>query len=263
MKIRTLLTLFALFSMLTLNAQKITTPENWGEVFDKYKCNGTIVLYKTSSKETKTFNAERADSGYLPASTFKIINSLIALETKAVQDINDTIKWDGVDRGWHKWNRDQTIKTGFPISCVWFYQELARRIGEKNMQQWIDTVGYGNSNICCQIDNFWLEGELRISANEQVKFIERIINNKLPFNSSIQERVKKVMISDSTAKYVMHSKTGGGLRVPEQVGWFVGYIETDKGIWITVLNIDLNTKEDSKYRKQIVYDILKIEGIID
>jgi beta-lactamase class D len=71
------------------------------------------------------------------------------------------------------------------------------------------------------------------------------------------------MITDSTDKYILHSKTGGGTKIPEQVGWFVGYVETNEGIWIFALNIDLNTPSDSKYRKQITYDILKKEGIIE
>lgn len=251
-----------LLSALALFAQNTDSTYEWKKIFDNYGCNGTVVIQNSSTRETKTFNQERADSSYLPASTFKILNSLIAIETGAVKSINDTIKWDGVDRGWSKWNKDQTIKTGFPISCVWFYQEIARRVGEREMQKWIEKVAYGNSDICCQIDNFWLEGKLRISANEQIKFIERLIHNELPFDSKIQETVKAVMISDSTDNYVLHSKTGGGYGNPKQVGWFVGYIETKKGTWIFALNIDLRLKKDSGFRKKIVYDILTHEEII-
>lgn len=80
------------------------------------------------------------------------------------------------------------------IHCVWFYQDLARRIGEKNMQKWIDTVGYGNTKMGGQIDNFWFEGDLRISAREQVSFIERLVNRDLPFDTLMQKTVKRIAI---------------------------------------------------------------------
>lgn len=263
MKRNSLSTLFIIISILTLNAQNNNSTEKWKLIFDKYNINGTFILYSTSSGETQTFNKERNDSTFLPASTFKILNSLIALETSAINSIDDTIKWDGIDKGLDKWNKDQTMKTAMPLSCIWFYQELARRIGEKNMQKWIDNAGYGNTKMGGQIDNFWLEGDLRISANEQIKFIEKLVNNDLPFDTLIQENVKSIMITDSTDNYILHSKTGWVMRTANQIGWFVGYIESNKGTWIFALNIDINIKSDAKYRKQITYEILEKEGIIN
>jgi len=255
--------LLILLSVLALKAQGKNSNERWKLIFEKYNINGTFVLYNTSSGESQFFNKERSDSTFLPASTFKILNSLIALETKAISSIDDTIKWDGLDKGWEKWNKDQTIKTAMPLSCVWFYQELARRIGVKSMHKWIDSVGYGNTKMGGRIDNFWLEGDLRISAKEQVKFIERLINNDLPFNLEIQQAVKDLMITDATDNYVLHSKTGWAMRIANQIGWFVGYVSSKEGTWIFALNMDINTKSDAKYRKQISYDILREEGIID
>jgi len=255
--------LLIVLSLLKLNAQDKKLSEKWGMIFEKYNIKGTFVLYNLSTGDTQFFNKERSDSAYLPASTFKILNSLIALETKSVKSINETIKWDSIDKGWNEWNKDQTMKTAIPLSCVWFYQELARRIGMENMQKWIDTVGYGNNKMGGKIDNFWLEGDLRISAKEQVKFIERLIINDLPFDTLLQETVKSIIITDSTNNYVMHSKTGWAMRIANQIGWFVGYIETNKGTWIFAMNIDINANSEAKYRQQITYEILKAEGIID
>ncbi|RUT72836.1 class D beta-lactamase [Ancylomarina longa] len=255
--------LLILLSVLALKAQGKNSNERWKTIFEKYNINGTFVLYNTSSGESQFFNEERSDSTFLPASTFKILNSLIALETKAVSSVDDTIKWDGLDKGWEKWNKDQSMKTAMPLSCVWFYQKLARRIGAKNMHKWMLRVGYGNTKMGGRIDNFWLEGDLRISAKDQVKFIERLINNDLPFSLENQQAVKDLMITDATDNYVLHSKTGWAMRIANQIGWFVGYVSSKEGTWIFALNMDLNTKSDAKYRKQISYDILKEEGIID
>lgn len=255
--------LIIISNVLSLFAQNNNSSENWKPIFKKYNVKGTFVLYDISSQNSQIFNAERSDSSFLPASTFKILNSLIALENRIIKNEFDTIYWDGKERPIKNWNQDHTLKSAFSVSCVPCYQEIARRIGENRMQKWIDTVGYGNSKMGGQIDNFWLEGDLRISAKEQVTFIERLINNDLPFDTLIQERVKEIMISDSTDSYILHSKTGLVMRIPPPIGWFVGYIKSEKGTWIFALNIDINTKSDAKYRKQITYEILKNEGIME
>ncbi len=233
--------------------------KKWAKLFDKYNIQGTFVLKNMSNNELKVYNIQRSDSAFIPASTFKILNSMIALQTAAINSINDTIKWDGIDKGWKPWNKDQTMKTAISISCVWFYQELARRIGKEKMQTWVNKAEYGNKNIEKEIDNFWLEGNLRITAKEQVLFLEKLINDELPFDKRIQETVKEIIVTDSTDNYIIHSKTGWS----NQIGWNVGYIETKNNKWIFAMNIDLLKKEDARYRKIITYEILKNEKIIE
>ncbi|MGZ2369456.1 class D beta-lactamase [Ancylomarina sp. YFZ004] len=233
--------------------------EEWKHIFDKRHIKGTFVLKNMSTGDIKIYNSERSDSTYLPASTFKILNSMIALQSAAIKSVDDTIKWDGVDRGFAAWNKDHTMRTAMPVSCVWFYQELARRIGKEQMQYWVNQVAYGNKNIGKGIDDFWLEGDIRISANEQVAFIEKLINNQLPFDTEIQETVKELMVTDSAEKYTMHSKTGW----TNQIGWNMGYIDTKNNRWIFAMNQDILQKQDAKYRKEITYEILKTEKIID
>ena len=231
----------------------------WKKIFDKHSVNGTFVLKNISTNDLKIYNKKRSDSTYLPASTFKILNSMIALQTSAIKNVNDTIKWGRIDKGWKPWNKDHTMKTAMPISCVWFYQDLARRIGKEQMQKWIDLADYGNKKTGKEVDNFWLEGDLRISAKEQILFIEKLINNELPFDRQIQEIVKELMITDTTVNYVIHSKTGW----TNQIGWNVGYIETNTDKWIFAMNLHIINKEEAKYRKQITYEILKTERIIE
>jgi len=257
---RILQILTILYSLLILTScEQGEKSIKWKKIFDKYNVNGTFVLKDISNNKVKIFNQKRSDIEFLPASTFKILNSMIALQTSAIKTVNDTIKWDGIDKGWKQWNKDQTMKTAMPISCVWFYQELAKRIGKEKMQKWINKCNYGNKKIGNEIDNFWLEGDLKISAKEQISFIEKLINNSLPFDKKIQETVKKIMITDLTVNYIIHSKTGW----TNQIGWNVGYIETQNNMWIFAMNMDIIDKKDAKYRKKITYEILKSEKIIE
>ena len=62
-----------------------------------------------------------AEQGHIPASTFKIPNTLIALEEGVIKDQFEVIKWDGVVRQYAPWNADQTLATAFSRSCVWCY----------------------------------------------------------------------------------------------------------------------------------------------
>lgn len=256
MKVKLLLILVAVGFISCKNNQ---SANSWSKIFENNNINGTFVLKNLKSQRTFIYNNKRSSKKYIPASTFKILNSMIALQEKSIISVNDTIKWDGVDKGYKLWNKDQTMYTAFPISCVWFYQELARRTGQEKMQKWLVKSDYGNRIIKNKVDNFWLEGKLAISANEQVAFLEKLINNELPFDKNIQETVKTIMITDSSESYTIHSKTGwsGG------IGWNVGYIEKDDDVWVFALNIDMNDIKKSKLRKTITYEILKEEKIIE
>lgn len=183
---------------------------------------------------------------------------MIALQVSSIASVNDTIKWDGNNKGYKSWNKDQTMRTALPVSCIWFYQELARRTGKKQMQNWITKSDYGNKRIENKIDRFWLDGNLKISAIKQVEFIERLIKNKLPIDENIQKTVKEIMITDSTKNYIVHSKTGWS----QKIGWNVGYIETKNDVWAFAMNIDMDNIRMAESRRLITYDILREKGII-
>lgn len=244
------LTFIGLFSY---NSDK--NKPNYNKLFEKYNVTGTFVLKNLKTNKFQIHNTNRSIKRYVPASTFKILNTMIALQESVIKSVDDTIKWDGVKRGLKAWNKDQTIRTAFPISCVWFYQELARRIKQAPMQKWISASNYGNCKIDNKIDRFWLDGNLKISAKEQVNFIEQLINNKLPFNKNIQETIKEVMISDSTSNYIIRSKTGWS----KNIGWYVGYIETNNNTWIFALNMDMNHINMANIRIDLTYDILGLK----
>ena len=251
--------MFALVFVGLISYNQNKNTDNWGNFFQDNNVNGTFVLKNLNSNKTLIYNQERSDKEFVPASTFKILNSMIALQVSSIKSIDDTIKWDGVDREYKPWNKDQTMKSAFPISCVWFYQELARRTGQEKMQKMITESNYGNKKIDNKIDRFWLDGKLAISANEQIDFLERLVNNKLPFDKNIQKTVKNIMITDSTENYIIHSKTGWS----NNIGWNVGYIETKTNIWIFAMNIDMNDIKMANIRKTITYDILKEQKIIE
>jgi len=241
---------------------KIIDVDNWGKYFTEANLQGTFILNKFRSDTLRIYNTRRANEHYLPASTFKILNSLISLETGVIKNEKEIIEWDGTKRFSDNWNKNQNLKTAMKYSCVWFYQELARRVGSAKMQYYLDTVNYGNSKMGAAIDNFWLEGELKISAVEQIVFLYQFLSRKLPFSNRNFDIVKKILQIDSTNIYQLYAKTGWTARTNEQIGWYVGFVENKLGIWIFAMNIDINEMKDSENREGITRKILGAEGLI-
>ncbi|SFR94546.1 beta-lactamase class D [Dyella sp. OK004] len=233
---------------------------------------GTMLVYDEKADAWHVLDAQRARHGYLPASTFKLFNALVALETGAVKDEYEVIRWDGKTRGpadspIAEWNRDNSLASGMRYSTLWFYQEVARRAGEQRMQAWIDKVGYGNRDINGGIDHFWLGGKLRISAEQQVDFLRRLADNKLPFSSSAQEAVRRISITESQPGYELHAKTGFGNDAAQNaahdgLGWYVGWIERDGRRWFFALNVDMPRFSDAPKRVALAKQLLTQLGAL-
>lgn len=224
---------------------------------------GTFVLYDLHRHQYIRYNPARSDAGFLPASTFKIMNSLVGLETGIIPDENFVIEWDGTPYDLPAWNQDHTLKTAIQNSVVWYYQELARRVGKEKMQELVTAAEYGNQNITGPIDTFWLEGELRISANEQVEFLRRLYEDELPFLSRSVNIVQTILVLDKTEAYQLSGKTGSVTRVAPYVGWFVGYVEKGADVYFFATNIESEGPEANGLKAQeISRNILLELGVL-
>jgi beta-lactamase class D len=224
---------------------------------------GAFVLYDLKGNRYIRYNPERCAEWFIPASTFKIMNSLIGLETGVIPDANYVIKWDGAKYDIPSWNQDHTLRTAIQNSVVWYYQELARRVGEKRMQQYVDVAHYGNQDISGKIDTFWLEGRLRISAEEQVEFLKRLYKGELPFSQRSMNIVKEILVLEKTETYQLSGKTGSGQRITPHVGWFVGYLETKSNVYIFAANIESpGTDGNGDKAREIARNILQDLGLL-
>lgn len=202
-----------------------------GEIYDKYGFSGSFLVYCAETDSTYYWNAEDTGKSYLPASTFKIPNTLFALESGIYQSASDTLQWDGVKRWVEAWNRDISLGDAYRLSCVWFYQETARRIGRPAMNRYIKLCDYGNMDTTGYLDSFWLNGNIRINHRQQIDFLKKIKNETLPFKPETYRIAKKIMIMDSTADYVLRAKTGWADQGDKAIGWYVGWLEKDGKTW--------------------------------
>ena len=221
---------------------------------------GCFVLYDPSERRYLVHNAARVETRYLPASTFKIANSLIALETGVLADTSVVFPWDGTERSIATWNRDHAMTTAFRYSVVWYYQAVAREIGTARMQTWLERIGYGNHDISGGIDLFWLSGGLRISALEQVDFLARLYEGNLPFAPQTMASVRGLMVEEATATPLVRAKTGW--TTATNTGWYVGYVEQGDRVWYFALNMDMETAEQAPLRRDLTHHILRDMGIL-
>jgi len=262
---------------------RIHDKEEWGKYFEQEGVqDGCIMLRDNNHEAIFYYNKDRCIKRFSPASTFKIFNSLVALDIPKVPDEQFVIVWDSVERWNPDWNKDMNMREAFKVSNVAYYQELARRIGPDYMQHYLDTANYGNKSIGGGIDQFWLNDSLQISADEQVGFIKRLYFNELPFSERSQRIVRSMMIQEVTDGYKLSYKTGWSQSDDKNLLWVVGYAERIEHVeehensmnksdvryypYFFALNFDAPRSEDEKklveLRIRILKNILKDFGAL-
>lgn len=208
---------------------------------------GCFVLMDLKTGELKRNDAERCAKRMPPASTFKVPHALIALETGVVTDPSALRKWDGKKRDIADWNRDHSLESAIRYSVVWFFQGTAKQIGRERMKDWLHRFEYGNEDVSGDLTQFWLGSPLRISPDEQVRFLARLYRNELPVSERSRETVKRILVqSPDTAPERMKPLAGpwpsgavvsgktGSTHTQEDgdVRWLVGHVRSPRGEYV-------------------------------
>ncbi|WP_426449147.1 class D beta-lactamase [Paenibacillus sp. S-38] len=218
---------------------------------------GTFVIKDLHSGDTYVYNRDRAETPLTPESTFKVANALIGLQNGAVRDEYDVKRWDGTIREFESWNRDHTLGSAMRESAIWYYQALARDIGTEHMQQGLDSLSYGNRDLSGGIDRFWLDSTLKITAMEQVDFLEKLVREQLPLDRPVMKTVKRMMIQEEGDTYTLYGKTGTRLS-DYGLGWYVGFLTGEKRSYVFAANLEGSGSE----AKGITLEILRSHGLL-
>ena len=240
--------------------------ENLQKYFDDLNIKGSITIYDYKNKKWYYSDKKDSEKRTLPASTFKIPNSLISIEEYAVKDENEVLKWDGVIREFPAHNADTDLKTAFKNSTVWFHREMSRRVGIDKYRKYLKEFNYGNQKLSGIPDYFWLDNTLVISPAEQINFLSGLYEEKYPLSKRTYNIVKNVMIEKKTDSYTLRAKTGSGLVKTLDIGWYVGYIETKDNVYFfaTRLQQDEPNKNDDflNLRKTVTFNIFQDMGVM-
>jgi len=265
MKKIVLSTLFALFGLMLLHAEnKLQT------IFSDHNVDGSIVIYNLD-KDQWTFSDENdANRRTIPASTFKICNSLIALEEKAIAP-ETIIPWDGKEKAFKgnvvkSWNADTNLESAFKNSTIWFYVELSKRIKRSTYARYLKEIGYGNLNLSEKGDDFWNYGNMEISPKNQVVFLAKLYKEELPFDKKNMALVKSYMRMKIDGPYTLSGKSGWGIKNGADIGWLIGFLETDGDVYVYATRITADSNKVSndfgKLRSTITLEAFRQLGVI-
>lgn len=215
------------------------------EILESKSLTGSIVIFDNQNSTYYSNSFENFEKGYLPASTFKIPNAIIAFELGTIKDENFVFAWDGNPRRIPIWNKEMTFREAFHMSCVPCFQELARKAGPENMNKYLKQFNYGEMLVDSNnIDRFWLEGDSKISQKQQIDFLRDLYFSKLGVSKVTEEKIKKLIFIEETEYYKLSGKTGWAIRDNNNTGWFVGYLKTSNNIYFFATRVEPDMRFD-------------------
>jgi len=241
--------------------------------FDNCQVEGSITIYDYQKKQWISSDMEDSHHTTLPASTFKILNTLIALETGAVEDENEIIPWIGDEYDTSRYGirpetfHSMSMKEAFQLSAGWAYVELAKRIGKEKYKKYLTQSNYGNVDLSVPGYDFWNFGDFAISPANQIETLIGVYEETLPFSANSFRILKDIMIVEQRDDYVLRAKTGWTRVEGKNIGWWVGYVEKKDNVYFFATRL-INDRSDNNQnfgecRKTITRDILRQLNIVN
>lgn len=252
------LLLLALFFALPAMAEDQTL----AALLARQQVQGSMVIASLKSGQTFVHDDVRAGQRFSAASTFKILNTLIALQEGVVAGKDSPFKWDGQVRSVANWNQDQTLESAFQRSCVWCYQQLATEIGAQKYREYLHDIGFGQLQEPFNTTTFWLDGSLQVSAREQVAFLGQLYQRRLPFSPAVYDTLQAIMLVEKTADYALYAKTGLAADSTAKIGWYVGYVVTSDDVWLFATNLDIHADSQLPLRLSLTRAALQAKGVL-
>nr|WP_227657756.1 class D beta-lactamase [Candidatus Magnetaquicoccus inordinatus] len=205
-------------------------------IFSAFSATGTMQIndLRPNRQSEWIHDRQRASTRFSPASTYKIPHTLFALQAGIIDNEFQIFTWDGVARDFPGWNQNQTLLSSLRYSVVWVYQQIARQLGKERTKEYLQAIAYGNADPDPNQESYWLEGNLAISASEQIHFLQRLYYNDLPFALAHQRLVKDLLLLEAGKEWRLRGKTGWS----GTIGWWVGWVERLDGPIFFALNID-------------------------
>ena len=249
-----------LYSVLATAQVDMITP------FKKCRVQGSTTIYDYKNKKWIYSDEADANKATLPASTFKIVNLLIALQSGVITDENEMVKFsekqDTTLYGYRpEIYRDMTVKKAFEVSAGWVFVDLAKRIGKERYRHDLKACHYGNGNLSKKGIDFWNFGSFGVTPKNQIEFLVRIYEGKTTFSKRNTDILKEVMITEKTNTYIIRSKTGWTRANGKDIGWWVGYVERKDNVYFFATRITKKRSEVNpdfgSCRKDITREILK------
>lgn len=177
-----------------------------------------------------------------PASSFKIPLAVMGLDHGVFKDATHP-QWqyrEEIKEEREVCRAAQTPASWLKNSCVWFSQDLTRKLGMKRFKKYVDQFNYGNRDVSGDPDanngltRSWLGSSLKIKPTEQITFLKKLLLGRLPVSQNAQSVTRELLFLEELAGgWKLYGKTGTGyafnpdgtLNPERHLGWFVGWIQ--------------------------------------
>ena len=237
--------------------------------FADYGHAGTFLLQRDGDAARTLHGEAWAATPLRPASTFKVMLSLIALETGALRGADEIVAWDGKrypnQPGWQK---DMALREAMQTSSEPYFGTLATRIGPERLAEWVRRAGYGNGRVGADPPRAWHDGVLTVTARQQLAFIDRLRRGDLPFSAKTIATVKAAMLDSDAGGRRIYGKTGTHLNDGTGNAWWIGWVEgggTRDTPWPAasfVLGVELKTMDNRMKRIALGKQLLRDSGLL-
>jgi len=221
------------------------SPENqvaypsFQKILDTLHLKGSILVYDSQRRVYYSNDFQWAETPKIPASTFKIPNTIIALQSGVVESDSTVFKWDGQPKSFKTWEQDLSLANAFKVSCLPCYQKIARKTGAERMRKYLDLLQYPGMQFDDKtIDNFWLKPPSAISQVQQIDFLYRFYYQQLLISERTYSIMKKIFVMENKDGNSLSGKTGWGVIGERNIGWFVGYLATPDNVFFFATNVE-------------------------
>lgn len=217
-----------------------------------------FVMIDAATGITTHYNAKRCSERFSPCSTFKVPHALIALELGVLSGPDHVMKWDNVKRWNEPCNADLDLREAIRASCLWYFQRVAPLIGRERMKDWLDKLSYGNANCSGELTEFWINGTIKISPDEQAIFMNKLRTRDLPFSRGVMDTVCELIQVRKTETATIYGKTGtrGDGAGHATLGWFVGWVESKGRTFAFATNIEAKDGALGPKAREITFGIV-------
>jgi beta-lactamase class D len=232
-----------------------TVSVSFQKLLDSNRVEGAIVVYNSADNKWISNDFKIAEQVFTVASTFKITNSIIGLESGVISE-KSIFKWDNKKRNNPEWEKDLTLQQAFKQSCLPCYHELAREIGCARMSDYLKKYKFPELKIdSANLDKFWINGQLKLSPLQQIDFLNNVVKNKFKLKNSTLETIQNLMFIEKFNGINFYGKTGWAFENNTDLGWFIGYALHKNSFFYVAIIIQPKDDFDMKLFGKIRYEI--------
>jgi beta-lactamase class D len=227
-------------SLFACSPNNVTIDSTVVKMLDSAGVVGSFALLENGTGKFTIANLSHyKDSASSPLSSFFILPSLIALDKGII-------------------NHNQT--TWVSMDSTTYYQNIITQIGRQEILKSIDSIHYGKGVLSADLNEFWKDGSLKITADEQLGLLKKLFFKDLPFQKRSQEIFKKMMVKEENSNYklsYLHATDS-----TQHHSWVLGYEEENTHIYFFVLHTTAQTTGANNNSAALLKKILLQQGFL-